>query len=177
MIATKPIPLLSRRDEDRFWNAIDKTSSVTNCWLWKGPLLSSRYGQFFTSGKMFRAHRVSFILSGGDDLCNGSLVLHRCRNRHCVNPAHLYSGTQKQNCADREKDGTVARGNRHGSHQHPEIVQGESNGNSKLTESLVRAMRIMRSTGISYKQLGRIFGVTNVHAAYVCKGKNWSHVK
>lgn len=177
MIATKLIPLLSQRDKERFWDTTDKSSGPDGCWLWNGLLFESGYGRFHTNHNTFRAHRIAFVLSGGEFL-DGSLVLHGCRNRHCVNPAHLYSGTQKQNCADKERDGTVNRGDRNGMIRHPEIPQGESNGNAKLTEQLVRHMRVLRSEHrISYGQLGRDFGISATHAMYICERRNWKHVK
>lgn len=172
MIATKLIPPLSQRDKERFWNTVEKTDS---CWLWRGGKTASRYGIFF-AGKSFRAHRISFVISGGK-FCNGSLVLHGCRNRHCVNPAHLYSGTQKQNCADKERDGTVARGDRSGPRRHPEIVRGERNGNAKLTEDAVREMRTMHFSGIPYTQLAWSFGVTPTQVQYICERRNWKQVE
>lgn len=177
MIATKPIPLFAQTDKQKFWDKVDKISCPNGCWLWTGKLFTSGYGRHVVIRKNFRAHRIAFVLSGRD-FRNGSLVLHGCRKRHCVNPAHLYSGTQKRNCADMERDGTVRRGDKNPIRQHPELVKGESNGNARLTESIVRQMRLMRSGDqASYVQLGRRFGVSAVHAAYICKRKNWKHVE
>lgn len=177
MIATTLIPPLSQADKDKFWKLASRPSGSDDCWLWTGLLSQQGYGRFHIGQRPFIAHRISFVLSGGE-FHNGSLVLHKCRNKNCVNPAHLYSGTQKQNCADKERDGTVARGDRNGIRKHPELVTGEANGNAKLNEDAVRAMRLVRSaTSLSYVRLARMFGVTPTHAQYICERKNWKHVK
>lgn len=75
---------------------------VTNCWLWTGAK-SLGYGQLLVEGKIQRVHRLSYEIFVGPLT---QLALHRCSNKHCFNPDHLYDGSYSDNLGDRiNKDG------------------------------------------------------------------------
>lgn len=80
---------------------------ATKCWNWTGYVLPEGYGQFNLSvaDGWVRAHRKSYELFHGE-IPDGGHVLHRCNNKRCVNPMHLYVGADKENCADRIAAGT-----------------------------------------------------------------------
>lgn len=80
---------------------------ATKCWNWTGYVLPEGYGQFNLSvaDGWVRAHRKSYELFHGK-IPDGGHVLHRCNNKRCVNPTHLYVGADKENCADRILAGT-----------------------------------------------------------------------
>lgn len=79
----------------------------TGCWNWTGYILPEGYAQFNLSVAegWVRAHRKSYELFYGE-IPAGGHVLHRCNNKRCVNPLHLYVGADKDNCADRIAAGT-----------------------------------------------------------------------
>jgi len=85
--------------EERFWKNVKKTDS---CWLWtaRGRCGSLGYGQFWLGYKDGKttAHRAAWILTFGDP--KDLYVLHKCDNPLCVNPDHLFLGTQQDNVRD-----------------------------------------------------------------------------
>lgn len=92
--------------EKRFWPKVEKTNS---CWVWTGALYRQGYGVFCLSSKRKseKAHRVSWLLSFGEPGKN--CVLHKCDNRRCVRPDHLFLGDRAMNIADRDAKGRTAR--------------------------------------------------------------------
>lgn len=95
MHKTVDIPVLTEKQQERFWKKVVKT---TTCWNWIGNKYYG-YGYFHLNSKKYKAHRVSWILSHGE-IQDGSLILHSCDNRACVNPYHLKFGTQLDNIED-----------------------------------------------------------------------------
>ena len=92
-------------EADRFWARVDKSAGPDGCWLWLGGRKHNGYGTTRYRGKTARAHRVSFEMEAGRT--PALYVLHRCDNPPCVNPSHLYEGTQKQNMADMIRRGRL----------------------------------------------------------------------
>lgn len=74
------------------------------CWQWKGAANARGYGRFKIRSVLFSPHRVAYRLAYGEivdaDDYHGSVVLHRCDNPRCCNPAHLTLGTQRENVID-----------------------------------------------------------------------------
>lgn len=75
------------------------------CWLWEGTLVGE-YGQLDINGENVLAHRYSWELHNGP-IPDGMLVCHKCDTPSCVNPNHLFMGTQKDNMADAVKKGRI----------------------------------------------------------------------
>ena len=84
---------------ERFEKKILKTDS---CWIWQGATQPKGYGTFRFEGKVQLAHRVSYKLYVGG---TSNHVLHRCDNPSCVNPSHLFEGTNQDNVDDKMKKG------------------------------------------------------------------------
>lgn len=97
------MPRIINNDIARFWSKVDKNGPVPahrpelgKCWRWLGSFTERGYSQFWSKGKMRRAHVFSFALNGGV-VPSGLELDHLCRNRGCVNPSHLEPVTHREN--------------------------------------------------------------------------------
>lgn len=135
--------------------------------MWTGHVTTYGYGGFLNSeGKKEYAHRVAYRLYVGD-IPEGLAVCHRCDNRLCVNPDHLFVGTWQDNSTDAKGKGrSVLMG--HKGSQHPLAL---------LDEDQVRQIRILRdTTPMTLSEIGRLFGVGKHVVHQICSGKTWRHV-
>lgn len=149
--------------EKRFFNNILKHSQ-SRCWNWCAYKNNKGYGKFVFEGETL-AHRISYKLFIGE-IPKGLFVCHHCDNPPCVNPAHLFLGTVKDNFVDMFKKGRYKKIKR---------VLGEANGKSKLTEKEVIKIKQLKEE-YSQQQLAIKFNThqTNIH--YILSGKTWKHI-
>ena len=146
--------------EERFMEKVNKTST---CWLWKASLNRLGYGQFSINNKMKKAHRYSYELFVGE-IPEGMKVLHKCDIRNCVNPKHLFIGTQNDNVLDMCKKG-----------RNVFVPQpADKNPMAKLTWEIVEEMRNMRkTTGLSYMKISKLFNISQMTAFRAITGESW----
>lgn len=129
---------------DDYWNKVNKDTS-TGCWEWTGRLNQDGYGGFKMNHNEMHVHRWSMVFKGHE--IKGLVVCHKCDNPKCVNPDHLFLGTQADNVKD-----MIAKGR---------YVKPQS----KLSAEDIVA--IQQSTD-SYSIIGKRF---NISAPYVCSIK------
>jgi hypothetical protein len=156
-------------DAERFWAKVDKSGE---CWEWTG-YLNGGYGQFKLNGKMVKSHRLSYVLHHPltidlwehREIC----VCHRCDNRKCVNPAHLFLGSVADNNKDCKEKGRFIAGGL--------LLKGEKHGQSKLTETQVREIRMKYANGgITQRQLALEYGISQQIISFIISRRNWSHI-
>ena len=147
MTATSDNPKLI---EKRFLAKI-REKSQTGCWLWIGACIPNGYGFVTIDHKNYPAHHVSWMLYRGPLPKDPYIfVLHICDVRNCVNPDHLFLGTQLENLVDASQKGRISR-----THQ----VSGENASNAKLT--MVDVLEIRKAEGlVSQQNLAADYGVS-----------------
>lgn len=147
--------------EDRFWGKVEKTST---CWNWKASLSKDGYGEISDNGIMRLAHRVSWELHNGkipENMC----VLHHCDNRKCVNPSHLFLGTNYDNVRDCINKNRAKK------------ARGENVKTSKLNESDVINIRKLYSSGnYTFAEIAKGYGVKYNAISRIVKRASWKHV-
>lgn len=152
--------------EERFWERVEFDTNG-GCWLWSGSTGSCGYGALKVGGATIRAHRVSYALHNGPipagDGYHGTCVLHRCDVRACVNPAHLFLGTQGENSADMARKGRAVAN----------VMPGEQHPRAKLTPQIVLAIR--RGTE-NQREVAARYGVHQVTVSKIRLGKVWTHI-
>lgn len=130
------------------------------CWNWTGVIHRDGYGLSFFNGKQIRAHRHMLLRSLGLQESE-LLALHKCDNRRCVNPDHLYLGTPKQNSTDMVSRNRQSR------------RFGEDNSVSKITKEIAIAVFLDKR---KHKDIARDYGIAVSTVSSIKVGSNWSHI-
>lgn len=136
--------------------------SSSGCWEWLAVKNQDGYGRVKRFGKLESAHRVSYELYKG--ALGENSVLHKCDNPSCVNPDHLFLGTQKDNVDDMIKKGR----------QHNNAHKGVAHYRTKLTEKEV--LEIFYDTTTSQSIIASRFGISQSAVSVIKSKRNWRHL-
>jgi len=152
----------------RFWNKA-KIGNPDECWNWNG-WINNRYGYYVIRvyrpcdrGKNynFEAHRLAYFLENGS-LPENLLVCHKCDNRSCVNPKHLFLGTSQDNSSD------MVRKRRQ--------VVGEKIKGAKLTPTAVYKIRKLLNEGVPKNKIAPQFGIHASNLLFIERRETWKHL-
>ena len=133
-----------------FWSRVNKAGK---CWEYCGARLSGGYGWISRLGTQWLAHRYSWLISRGH-IPKRKLILHKCDNRACVRPSHLYVGDHIKNRKDR-------------------IERGPRANDCKMTWDLVREMRGDYLSGIAQFKLKKKYRLSDAQVSRIINQKNW----
>jgi hypothetical protein len=167
---------------------------LKKCHEWTKAKSKEGYGKHTVNYKTVAAHRYIWEQVNGP-IPKGKLVLHKCDNRCCVNPDHLFLGSQKDNCQDcmikgrmnqqkgdnhysKRTPEKLARGDRHKSRTQPNsVAKHENHGHSKLTMAKANEIRELYSSGVyTQRELAKKYNVSHGTIFPILKYKTWIHI-
>ena len=141
------------------------TVSSTGCWIWTGMVFTSNgRARIAIGSKTTLAARVAYLAFKRLPM-NDLLVCHSCDDVLCVNPEHLWLGTNADNSRDMSEKGRT------------KLQDGVLNNQAKLNDSQVRLIRTRCENGELQKHVAKEFGVSACLVGLICKRKIWKHVK
>lgn len=146
--------------EERFWEKVQK-GEADECWLWLGAFVKKiGYGQIRVNSRKVYAHRYSYALHYGIELRDDSLVLHSCDNPKCVNPHHLFMGTQADNMRDMIQKG------------RQKIYRGNASNLARYTESDFHKVLELHAKGLPQSEIVKATGISQAHVSRILNNKH-----
>lgn len=142
-----------------FWEKVNVT--LDGCWEWTAALYNSGGAYFHRKNDSNSAYRFSFELHYGE-IDKDLFVCHKCDNRKCVRPDHLFLGTCQDNMTDAVNKGRTAKG---------EVIK-----TSKLTSKDVLEIKALLNQGYTREYIASLFNVHHSNITYIATNKIWKHI-
>jgi hypothetical protein len=152
---------------DRFWSKVkfeyneDGTINNNACMIWTTGKDKDGYGQFWVNGKGIRSHIFVWTIYNGPIL-KGLQVLHKCDYPGCINPLHLWIGTNQENVDDKVRKRRQ--------------IKGSSHGMAVFEDEEVFEILKLSNSGMTQQEIADIFGVTQSSINNIITGRCWSHL-
>jgi hypothetical protein len=164
----KPIiPILGKKFAERFWSHVNRDQ---NCWIWNGNKDRQGYGIVRARPRLYRAPRVAWVIANGLEIPEGMMVCHRCDNPSCVNPSHLFLGSNDENIHDKV-------GKNRQSHARNTGSKGEKHPRARLSEKDVMEIRAKYQPFlVTAKMLAKEFDISEREIRSIIYRENWSHI-
>lgn len=151
--------MLNQEIANRFWEKVKKTNG---CWNWTASVDKPYgYGKFCIKYKNYKAHRIAYQLTNGY-ITRDQFVLHKCDNRRCVNPSHLYIGDQTQNMMD-----MISR------NRNPFFLKGFDHPKSRFSRKDILEIR-EKCRELSQKKVSKIFNCGQQTISKIITGKRYA---
>ena len=148
---------------EQFWKNVNMTGGEKSCWDWMRAKQYSGYGRvkfdFGDGAKLHGAHRVAFVLSGGETTLEKPHVLHSCDNKSCCNPLHLSCGSHSENMKQAHNRGLLSK---------PKNFH-----NKKLNRDQVVEIRRRISNGETRKSLAAEYGLSKSGMDHIAAERSW----
>jgi Zinc-binding loop region of homing endonuclease len=161
---------------EKFWNRVN-VGDAESCWCWMGAVTSSGYGNLSWHSQHIQAHRLAYFLSKGNISLMTNFrvegvaktykrfVLHRCDNRLCCNPKHLFLGSMRTNLLDAYQKGR-------------KVQPKSTHANAKLSADLVVSIRNEYARGcVSQQKLAQTYGVSQRAISLIVRNETYKDVK
>ena len=148
--------LIKRKTKPTIDKFNDRVNKSGDCWEWEGFILPNGYGQLKEKGKNLYAHRFSYSYFKGE-IPSGLYVLHKCDNRKCVNPDHLFLGTAADNTADMDRKGRRV----------------SKPGTQKISRKDAENIRILNSEGFGVSFLSEKYDLKPCTIRNIIAGRLW----
>jgi len=148
------------------FNSKIQIDNITGCWNWIGGKHKTGYGSFYINGKYVKTHRFSYIIHNRVELNPYYLVCHKCDNRKCVNPDHLFLGSNLDNNQDMMKKGRHV------------VLKGEDHKCAILTDDCVKQIliNIYNNKYSNVFDIAEDYSVSHHTIHTILDGKRWTHI-
>lgn len=156
--------ILNTKKAIRFYSKVDSTEKADECHLWSAAKTSQGYGTFNLGGSTTYAHRIAYANQHGNfdkQLC----VLHHCDNPPCINPDHLFLGTQADNNRDMRAKGRAV------------YNQGELSSSAKLTNAQALEVRELYAQGsLTQAEIGGRYKIKQPAISAIITKASFKHI-